>query len=55
MYLAVHREFVQGQVAERTMGTVLIVIRAPRFEQLLGVVERQELMHVQARIAQAPY
>ena len=34
------------QVAERTVGPLLILIHAPRFDQPLRVLERQELMHI---------
>ena len=33
---------------------MLIVIDPPCLDQLFGVIDRQELMHVQALVAQAP-
>jgi hypothetical protein len=42
------------QVAERAVGSVRIVVTPPRFDDRPRVVERQELMHVEAFIAQAP-
>ena len=35
------------------MGSIRIVVLPPRFDQCLGVVERQELMDVQTFVAQA--
>ena len=39
------------QVAEGAMGTVLVVVDPPRFDDGLGVGERMELMHVRLFIA----
>ena len=41
-------------VAEGTVGPIVIVVHAPRFDAAYGVVERHDLMHVQAFVAQAP-
>jgi len=41
------------QVAEGTVGPVVIVVPPPRFDEPLRVIEREELMHIQAFVAQA--
>jgi len=42
------------QVPERAMGPPLVVVDAPGFDLLPRVLERDELMHVQALVTQAP-
>src|SRR5262249_10904884 len=41
------------QVPERAVWPIVVVVAAPGFDLLPGVVEREELMHVQALVAQA--
>ena len=42
------------QVPERAVWTMLVVVPTPRFDLRPDVGEREELMHVQALVAQAP-
>ena len=51
--LRVSDELARGQVPERAVGTVVIVVEAPGFDLLPGVVQGEELLHVQALVAQA--
>jgi len=48
------RILVRGQVPERAVGSMVIVIDPPRFDLLAGIFDRFELHHVQALIAQPP-
>jgi hypothetical protein len=41
-------------VPERAVGPLLVVVEAPGFDLLPRVLERNELMYVQALVAQAP-
>ena len=41
-----------GQVAQGTVRSVLVVVAPPRFDNLLRVGDRRELMHVEAFVAQ---
>ena len=53
MYLAGNGELTRGQVAERAVRTMVIVIPTPRFDDGFRVVQRCELMHVETLVAQA--
>ena len=41
-------------MAERAVGTTLIVVDAPGFDLLLGIRDRRELVDVQTLVSQAP-
>ena len=47
-------ELARSQVPERAVGAMLVVVEASGFDLPPGVLERDELMHVQALVAQAP-
>src|SRR5262245_28910388 len=53
-FLTVRDELARCQVPERAVGPLLVVVEAPGFDLLPRVLERDELMHVQAPVAQAP-
>jgi hypothetical protein len=40
--------------SERAVRPLLVVVEAPGFDLLLRILERDELMHVQALLTQAP-
>ena len=42
------------QVTECTVRTTVIVIAAPPFDQILGVGDRQEAVHVETLVSQPP-
>ena len=42
------------QVPERAVWPSMVVVVAPDFDLPPGIVEREELMHVQALVTQAP-
>src|SRR5262249_5653844 len=53
-FLTVRDELARCQVPERAVRPLLVVVEAPGFDLLPRVLERDELMHVQAPVAQAP-
>src|SRR5262245_50151630 len=53
-FLTVRDELARCQVPERAVRPLLIVVEAPGFDLLPRVLERDELMHLQALVAQAP-
>src|SRR5262245_17909207 len=53
-FLTVRDELARCQVPERAVRPLLVVVEAPGFDLLPRVLERDELMHVQALVAQAP-
>ena len=51
--LTLHDELMRRQVSERAVRAALIIVAPPGFDDVLGLGERAELVHVQTLVSQS--